>query len=96
MHAGGRHAGCTDRLSKSVATNPAALITQPPSWVQNKLHRNAGPEDLVATEEMLTRVSKGGYPDAFVAEFRVFTQACHQPASCVGIMNSEDRSWGTP
>ena len=42
--------------------------------VQNKLHRNAGPEDLVATEEMLARVSQGGYPEAFVAEFRVFTQ----------------------
>ena len=86
--------GCEDRMSKSFAANPSALITQPPSWVQNKLHRNAGPEDLVATEEMLARVSKGGYPDAFVAEFRVFTQACHSLASCVGIARREDRSLG--
>lgn len=42
---------------------------------QNKLHRNAGPEDLVATEEMLQRISAPGadYSTDFVAEFRVFT-----------------------
>lgn len=42
--------------------------------MQNKLHRNAGPEDLVATEAMLERVSSdGGYNADFVNEFRVFT-----------------------
>ncbi|CAL8462111.1 g1642 [Coccomyxa elongata] len=43
--------------------------------IQNKLHRNAGPEDLVATEEMLARVSApdAGYSPDFVNEFRVFT-----------------------
>lgn len=43
--------------------------------MQNKLHRNAGPEDLVATEEMLARVSAPdvGYSPDFVNEFRVFT-----------------------
>ncbi len=43
--------------------------------VQNKLHRNAGPEDLVATEEMLERVSApdAGFSPDFVNEFRVFT-----------------------
>ena len=43
--------------------------------VQNKLHRNAGPEDLVATEEMLQRITAPGteYSADFVAEFRVFT-----------------------
>ena len=41
--------------------------------VQNKLHRNAGPEDLVATEAMLERISHGGYSEDFVNEFRVFT-----------------------
>ena len=41
---------------------------------QNKLHRNAGPEDLVATEAMLKRVSAdGSYSQDFVNEFRVFT-----------------------
>ena len=41
--------------------------------MQNKLHRNAGPEDLVATEAMLERISHGGYSEDFVNEFRVFT-----------------------
>uniref|UniRef100_A0A1D2A6P8 CBM20 domain-containing protein n=2 Tax=Auxenochlorella protothecoides TaxID=3075 RepID=A0A1D2A6P8_AUXPR len=42
--------------------------------IQNKLHRNAGPEDLVATEAMLRRITRhpGEYPDAFVGEFRRF------------------------
>ncbi|KAH9572132.1 hypothetical protein CY35_02G130500 [Sphagnum magellanicum] len=42
--------------------------------IQNKLHRNAGPEDLVATELMLARVTRnpGEYSQAFVDEFRVF------------------------
>ena len=42
--------------------------------LQNKLHRNAGPEDLVATEAMLERVTgSSGYSEDFVREFRVFT-----------------------
>ena len=41
--------------------------------MQNKLHRNAGPEDLVATEAMLERISQGGYSEDFVNEFRIFT-----------------------
>ncbi|KAG0565181.1 hypothetical protein M758_8G165600 [Ceratodon purpureus] len=42
--------------------------------IQNKLHRSAGPEDLVATELMLARVTKnpGEYNEAFVNEFRTF------------------------
>ena len=50
--------------------------------IQNKLHRNAGPEDLVATEKMLERIlnenanqrdgSHGPYPQAFVDEFKTF------------------------
>ncbi len=48
------------------------LLTGTP--LQNKLHRNAGPEDLVATEAMLERVSSdGSYNQDFVNEFRVFT-----------------------
>ena len=36
--------------------------------LQNKLHRNAGPEDLVATEAMLQRITAPGtdYSQAFV------------------------------
>ncbi|CAH9136523.1 unnamed protein product [Cuscuta epithymum] len=42
--------------------------------IQNKLHRNAGPEDLVATELMLERITKnhGEYSEAFVEQFRIF------------------------
>ncbi len=41
--------------------------------IQNKLHRNAGPEDLVATEHMIERLEReGGYNDSFMDEFRVF------------------------
>lgn len=43
--------------------------------LQNKLHRNAGPEDLVATEAVLQRITAPGadYSGAFVQEFKVFT-----------------------
>lgn len=41
--------------------------------MQNKLHRNAGPEDLVATETMLKRItSDGSFNPSFVAEFKKF------------------------
>ncbi|XP_010546804.1 PREDICTED: phosphoglucan, water dikinase, chloroplastic isoform X2 [Tarenaya hassleriana] len=42
--------------------------------IQNKLHRNAGPEDLIATEAMLERITKnpGEYNEAFVEQFRIF------------------------
>ncbi|ERN06779.1 phosphoglucan, water dikinase, chloroplastic [Amborella trichopoda] len=42
--------------------------------IQNKLHRNAGPEDLIATEAMLSRITKnpGEYSEAFVEQFKIF------------------------
>jgi len=42
--------------------------------IQNKLHRCAGPEDLVATEKMLAKLTAPGtdYPEEFVEEFRIF------------------------
>lgn len=42
--------------------------------LQNKLHRNAGPEDLVATQAMLQRITAqpGQYSAAFVEEFKTF------------------------
>lgn len=44
--------------------------------IQNKLHRNAGPEDLVATEVMLAKITKnpGEYSEAFVEQFKIFHQ----------------------
>ena len=45
--------------------------------IQNKLHRNAGPEDLVATEQMLERITSSDghqeYSEDFVQEFKRFT-----------------------
>ncbi|GLJ26894.1 hypothetical protein SUGI_0526130 [Cryptomeria japonica] len=42
--------------------------------IQNKLHRNAGPEDLIATEAMLARITRkpGEYNEAFVEQFKIF------------------------
>ncbi|KAJ6414717.1 hypothetical protein OIU84_003680 [Salix udensis] len=42
--------------------------------IQNKLHRSAGPEDLVASEAMLARITKnpGEYSEAFVEQFKIF------------------------
>ncbi|KAH0940079.1 hypothetical protein HID58_007540 [Brassica napus] len=42
--------------------------------IQNKLHRNAGPEDLIATEAMLERITEtpGKYGGDFVEQFRIF------------------------
>jgi phosphoglucan, water dikinase len=53
---------------------PQALKQEIKHTIQNKLHRNAGPEDLVATETMLVRITAnpGEYPEAFVSEFKTF------------------------
>ncbi|RVW82080.1 Phosphoglucan, water dikinase, chloroplastic [Vitis vinifera] len=42
--------------------------------IQNKLHRNAGPEDLVATDAMLARITRnpGEYSETFVEQFKIF------------------------
>ncbi|KAG0485880.1 hypothetical protein HPP92_009959 [Vanilla planifolia] len=42
--------------------------------IQNKLHRNAGPEDLVATEAMLAKILEipGKYSQDFIEQFKIF------------------------
>ncbi|DBA93500.1 hypothetical protein WJX82_005630 [Trebouxia sp. C0006] len=54
---------------------PGDLKQEIKHTIQNKLHRNAGPEDLVATEAVLKRITAPGtdYSHAFVEEFKVFT-----------------------
>ncbi|KAK9806472.1 hypothetical protein WJX73_000758 [Symbiochloris irregularis] len=53
---------------------PSDLKQEIKHTIQNKLHRNAGPEDLVATEAMLTRITQdGSYSQDFVKEFQIFT-----------------------
>ncbi|CAK8574448.1 unnamed protein product [Lathyrus sativus] len=53
---------------------PHDLKTQIKHTIQNKLHRNAGPEDLIATEAMLAKITKnpGEYSQAFVEQFQIF------------------------
>ncbi|XP_019428059.1 PREDICTED: phosphoglucan, water dikinase, chloroplastic [Lupinus angustifolius] len=53
---------------------PHDLKQQIKHTIQNKLHRNAGPEDLVATEAMLAKITKnpGEYNEAFVEQFKIF------------------------
>lgn len=53
---------------------PHDLKLQIKHTIQNKLHRNAGPEDLVATEAMLAKITKnpGEYSEPFVKEFKIF------------------------
>ncbi|KAE9618610.1 putative phosphoglucan, water dikinase [Lupinus albus] len=53
---------------------PHDLKTQIKHTIQNKLHRNAGPEDLIATEAMLAKITKnpGEYNEAFVEQFKIF------------------------
>lgn len=54
-------------------SEPNGQVQEIKHTIQNKLHRNAGPEDLVATERMIERLeAEGGYNDAFMHEFRVF------------------------
>lgn len=41
--------------------------------IQNKLHRNAGPEDLVATERLVERLEgEGHHPQEFMDQLRIF------------------------
>ena len=59
--------------------------------IQNKLHRCAGPEDLIATERMLERLTHGDFPEAFVHEFRVFYRELKEFFNATGL---EDRLGG--
>ena len=53
---------------------PSELKQEIKHRLQNKLHRCAGPEDLLTAEEILGRITAAGagYPPAFVQEFEVF------------------------
>ena len=61
--------------------------------IQNKLHRNAGPEDLVATEAMLARITSAAPNDAhaevysadFIAEFKIFTAELRRFFNAAGL-----------
>ncbi|XP_031475207.1 phosphoglucan, water dikinase, chloroplastic isoform X1 [Nymphaea colorata] len=53
---------------------PHSLKQEIKHTIQNKLHRNAGPEDLIATEAMLARITKtpGEYSEGFIEQFKIF------------------------
>lgn len=53
--------------------------------LQNKLHRNAGPEDLVAAEAMLARIYGGNYSGAFVNEFKIFVAELRDFFNAAGL-----------
>ena len=62
--------------------------------IQNKLHRNAGPEDLVTTEAMLKRLTvdayDGQYSHDFVNEFVTFHQELKRFFNCAGALERID------
>jgi phosphoglucan,water dikinase len=53
---------------------PSDLKRELKTSLQNKLHRCAGPEDLVTSAELLKRITAPGahYPPAFVEQFKIF------------------------
>src|SRR5208337_1172583 len=53
---------------------PRELKEEIKNSLQNKLHRSAGPEDLVTSEGLLKKITAPGaaYPPSFIEEFRRF------------------------
>ena len=69
---------------------PSYLKQEIKHTIQNKLHRNAGPEDLVATEALLGKVTAvpGQYPDAFIHEMRLFLAELRDFFNAAGLAES--------
>ncbi|KAG2449840.1 hypothetical protein HYH02_005363 [Chlamydomonas schloesseri] len=67
---------------------PKPLKDEIKHTLQNKLHRSAGPEDLVATEVMLQRITAkpGEYSEAFVEEFKIFTRELREFFNASGLV----------
>ena len=67
--------------------------------IQNKLHRNAGPEDLVATEAFIKRITvdahPGECPQAFVDEFMLFYDELKRFFNCSGAIERLDAMYDT-
>ncbi|KAK6115543.1 hypothetical protein DH2020_007812 [Rehmannia glutinosa] len=63
--------------------------------IQNKLHRNAGPEDLIATEAMLARITKkpGEYSEAFVEQFKIFHRELKDFFNAGSSSNISESEW---
>ncbi|KAF5826707.1 pyruvate phosphate dikinase, partial [Dunaliella salina] len=68
---------------------PSNLKNEIKHTIQNKLHRCAGPEDLVATEEMLERITRvpGEYDSKFISDFQEFTQELREFFNATGLVD---------
>jgi len=60
--------------------------------IQNKLHRNAGPEDLIATELVLKQITAkpGEYSEDFVREFAIFYAELKRFFNATGVFERLD------
>eukprot|EP00916_Digyalum_oweni_P016388 GHVL01026875.1.p1 GENE.GHVL01026875.1~~GHVL01026875.1.p1 ORF type:complete len:1084 (-),score=146.71 GHVL01026875.1:279-3530(-) len=54
--------------------------------IQNKLHRCAGPEDLVAAEKLLEQVLSGSHSQGFVSELKIFVKELKQFFSASNLL----------
>lgn len=65
--------------------------------IQNKLHRNAGPEDLIATEVVLKRITAkpGEFSEDFVREFHEFYVELKRFFNASGVFERLDSLRGT-
>ena len=67
--------------------------------IQNKLHRNAGPDDLVATEAFIKRITvdahPGECPQEFVDEFMLFYDELRRFFNCSGAIERLDAMYDT-
>lgn len=64
--------------------------------LQNKLHRCAGPEDLLTSEEILRRITAPGanFASAFVREFRIFHEELLEFFNATGLDKQFTLSFG--
>ena len=58
--------------------------------LQNKIHRNAGPEDLVAVQAMWERVEHSDYSEDFKYQFRLFTEELRRFFNAAGATERLD------
>ena len=65
--------------------------------IQNKLHRNAGPEDLVATEAVLAQITarEGDFSKDFVREFKEFYKELKRFFNASGVFERLESLKGT-
>ena len=58
--------------------------------LQNKIHRNAGPEDLVAVQAMWERVEHSDYSEDFKYQFRLFNEELRRFFNAAGATERLD------